>query len=365
MELRFLIRRVVVSFVILFLVACNKVSNKETPVILYPPGPRLLMAAGQGGVGRMDLWPLEQGKKVLPLLPVNSDAAIRSFSNYGRTFVINRFGQDSLYALGKGSSKIIAQLSLKKGANPQDVLMLDANTVLVTQRSESALVKWNLQTGQTQSLSLAAYAHSDGIPDMMMMAQVGDKIWISLQRTLDRIKPSDFSQVVIWEPISSRFESFRLKGTNPVTSFKRDPAGNVYIGSAGNIGAYSDLDGGIERLDARGGAADRFVIEEKELGGDVMDFEILDAKRGVALISRPNTELVAFNVETGKKEKTLLSSSGYDLVRILWDKKRGRLFVSDRTATGPKLHEFDTATLTEARQIPLLLPVWEMEIEEP
>ena len=197
MELRILVRLFVATF---FLFACNKVVKKETAVVQYPEGARLLMAAGLDQVGRMDLWQIQGGEKVLPILPINSDAAIRSFPEYGVTIVVNRFGQDSLYALKKGSSAIFAQLSLAKGANPQDVLMLDSKTVLVTQRSESSFLKWNLQTGQTTSVSLAAFAHSNAIPDMMMITEVGGKIWISLQRTKDRIKPSEFSQVAIWDP---------------------------------------------------------------------------------------------------------------------------------------------------------------------
>jgi len=301
--------------------------------------------------------------RLITVLPIHTDAAVRSFGN-GKTVVINRFGQDSLYVLDKGSNAIRAQLALKKGANPQDVSFVDNDTLIITQRSESDLVKWNTKTGAKETVSLARMSHSGGIPDMMMLTQANGNVWVSLQRLQDRIRPSDHSLVAVIPP-AGEARSFRLMGTNPVTAFKTDLLGNLFLGCAGNLGAMSENDGGIERLDPHAERSEKVVISEKELGGDLIDFEILDDKRGVALISLPETELVVFNVQTGKRERSLLKTSKYDLVRLSWDKRRQRLYVADRTKERPAIREFSTENLTELRAIPVTVPVWEMEIEEP
>jgi len=338
------------------------------PLVEYGPGPNLMLAAANGGVGRLDLFMIGYGM-VKTALPIHTDANVRSFPSLRKTVVINRFGMDSIYVLDRGRNTIVAKTALNKGANPQDVLFM-GDELWITQRGEAELLRWNTVTTTKQKVSLAKFAYTDGgapaIPDMMMMTQVGSEAWISLQRLKDRIRPSDYSLVAIIPPVGE-VRSFRLRGTNPVTEFKRDLKDNLYIGTAGNIGALAENDGGIERLNATAERSEGFIITEKALGGDLMDFEILDETHGVALISNPNTELVEFNPSTGKRTHpfSILASKGYELVRLRWDKKRGKLYVADRNKEKPAVHEFALPYLsTPLKSISVPLPVWEMEIEE-
>ncbi len=358
MVLRFLV------FSCLVFASCARETKQSLPTSLYPAGPRLLLASLSDGQGWLDLFSILDGTHTVTVLPIHMDAVIRSFSKYGKTFVVNRFGMDSIYVLEKGKNTIVHQLALKKSANPQDVLMLDAKTVLITQRSESDLLIWNLETGQTQTHSLARFAFEKEIPDMTVMTEVDGQVWIALQRLKDRMTPVTFSQVVKWDVKRNVMSTFNLKASNPVTSFKRDLKDAVYIAGAANMGVYSELDGAIEKLDSSGASA-RIVVTENELKGDILDFEILDEDRGVALISKPNTALVTFDVKRGVFGKTLLETAGYELVRLLWDKSRGRLYVSHAKKQQPSLRIFDVATLNELPAVPLKIPFLEMEIEEP
>ncbi len=359
----------VVRFLVLtvfLLSSCNQAPIAVTQVsVVYPTGARLMMATSGGGVGRLDLFAVTSGK-VLPVLPIHTDATVRVFSN-GKTVVVNRLGMDSIYVLGKGVNTIVAKTGLKKGANPQDVHFI-GDTLWVTQRSEGELLKWNTVTGEKQTVSLAKLAYTDGgapaIPDMMMMTGVGQDVWVSLQRLRDRIRPSDYSLVAVIPP-TGEVRSFRLAGTNPVTAFKRDPAGNLYLGTAGSMGSLAENDGGIERLSAGGEKSEAFAITKKGLGGDIMDFEIFDETHGVALVSKPSTELLTFNPATGKVTGSVLATPGYDLVRLHWDRVRGHLYVADRRKERPAVHQYSVPTLKLIQSIPVPVPVWEMEIEEP
>ncbi len=364
MVVRFLIAS---SFV---LAACHspKVGNTGYPLVVYPEGPRLLLAAGNDGAGRLDLLAIGGPALTLtPVLPIHSDATVRSFASVGKTVVINRFGQDSLYVLGKGRNTILAQTGLKKGANPQDVLFR-GDELWVSQRGESELLRWNVVTNTKTAISLAELAFTEGgapaIPDMMMLTTVGPDVWVTVQRLKDRIVPSESSLIAMVRP-SGEVRTFPLLATNPVTAFKRDRQGNLYVGTAGHLGSIAANDGGIELLNVAGERSERMVITEQTLGGDLIDFEILDENRGVALISKPSTKLVQFNVATGLVERQLMGTDGYDLVRLHLDRQRNRLYLSDRRKAQPAIQEFSVDELKLVRTIPLELPVWEMEIEEP
>ena len=273
-------------------------------------------------------------------------------------------GMDSLYVLNKGVGKVVNQLSLQAGVNPQEVLMLDEQTVLITQRNSGDLLEWNLQTGQKTAHLIAPFAFDKGIPDMLALTEVNGKVWISLQRLKEQMHPVAVSQVLQWDRAAKRFSPFDLQTKNPVTSFKRDLDGNVYLGCAGKMGMNAALDGAIEWLGANG-RSEKAIVTEGELKGDLVDFEILGGNIGVALISKPQTALVAFDVARGKLLQTVLETPGYQLVRLALDRSKGRLYVSDQNRQQPALRVIDTTTLKEVETIPLALPVFEMEIEQP
>lgn len=350
---------------VVLLAGCANGNLGETQTVIYPAGPRLLLAGGNGKVGRLDLVPLAGGvTKPIAILPIHMDASIRSFARFGKTIVINRMGMDSLYVLNKGVGKVVNQLSLSAGINPQEVLMPDAETVLVTQRNSGEILEWNLLTGQKTGHSIAGFAFEKGVPDMTAVTEVNGKVWVALQRLKDQMHPVGTSQVLQWDRAAKRFSPFDLETKNPVTTFKRDPDGNVYLGCAGKTGMDAALDGAIERL-APAGRSEKAVIREADLKGELIDFEILDRNRGVALISKPQTALVLFDVGRGKVTQTLKESAGYHFVRLALDRAKGRLYVSDINRTRPTLRVFRTDTLAEEPEIALTLPVFEMEIEEP
>jgi DNA-binding beta-propeller fold protein YncE len=121
------------------------------------------------------------------LMSPHSDARVRARGN--RAYIVNRFGADNITVFDATTQSVVRQFSVGNGANPYDIEFSSAaGAKAYVTRYETAdlwAVDVNLGT-HTGTISLAAFADADGIPEMDQMARVGDHVHHHHQRGVGR-----------------------------------------------------------------------------------------------------------------------------------------------------------------------------------
>jgi hypothetical protein len=333
-------------------------------MVVYPEGPRLVVAASDYSTGVLAVAPLA-ALSAIEALPIHPDAMVRSPEGPS-DYVVNR-GSGNIQKVSKRESRNIIQHSIGRTTNPQDILPLDANTAYVTRFTGTKLLKIRLSDLEpiSEPVDFGKYAfRTGGTPQMTLMAEANGLVFVQLQRLKTAVEPSDKSYVIAVDPGTDTIAGeIKLERTNPVTDFKTGPDGLLYVGEAGRTGMISELDGGIERIDPKGVASRGLVVEETQLGGDIVDFEILDTARGVAIVSPPKsgkTRLVTFSLSSGETAREVFETPGYTLQQLALDRDRGELYVADREGKAPGIRVLDAGTLLEKHRIKMVLPPYQM-----
>ncbi|MFM8270336.1 MAG: YncE family protein [Pseudomonadota bacterium] len=300
--------------------------------------------------GALAILDIENRLARLEFSPIFPDAIVKSFSGLTDIFVINRLGADNIQRIDRATGKTIQQFSVGQGTNPQDLILVGDNAYVSCLES-AELLKVNLEAGSIKSrINLMSFSDSDGSPEASWMELHEKELWVQLQR-LDRknsFSPIGLSQIAIFNTGTDQvIQVINLKATNPVTPFKRSAEGQWLVAEAGFVGRLSKLDGGIERIDPFKKESLGFITTEAQLGGDLVDFECLNKEECLAIISKPQTELVLFDVKTGAKLRSLWLSSGYDLRQLVRDPEEGLIYVVDGNPYQPKIRVWDESTLQQ------------------
>jgi len=289
--------------------------------------------------------------------PIHSDAVARAPQGSQSVFVLNRYLQDSILVLGSDGLTKKSNYSVGVESNPQDIVWINESKALVSRYQSPDLLVVNPQTGQALStISLAGLADDDGVPEMAWMAKDGNNIAVALQR-LSKILPTEKSKLAIIDATTLAVSEKTLTKTNPTTELKQGPSGDWYVGEAEWTGLIAKIDGGIERLEKGTFEPRGIIVEEKELGGEVVDFEILTEQSGVAIVAiaakkmgeMPVTQLLSFNPTTGKLLARLDSDDAplKYLHQLLVDRPRGIFYVADREPQAYSIRVFSMSTLKE------------------
>jgi len=291
--------------------------------------------------------------------PIHSDAVARAPRGSDSIFVINRYKADSLLTLGASDLKKGASYSVVAETNPQDLLWISPGLAILSRLNSPDLLFLNPLTGEeTGKISLANLADSDGIPEMAWMARDGEKVAIALQN-LNKLVPEVGpdkqiipAKVAVYDLASKTIKAHTLAHANPITEFKQGPNGEWYLGEAGFTGWVSKIDGGIERLAATTFEPQGLIVKEENLGGDVVDFEILADNLGIAIVAihtadSETNQLVSFDPSNGKKLQVLQKGAGAQFHQLLLDRPRGLFYMADRHATEFGIRVFSTTTLLE------------------
>jgi hypothetical protein len=279
---------------------------------------------------------------------VHEDSVARTFG--GQVYVVNRLFADNIERLDPARDfATAAQCSTAPGSNPHDIAFVDAHKAYVTlfERAELLVVDPSVDDCGDfirRSIDLSAFADADGIPDMDVMAIVGNRLYVSLQRldinTILRLPAERGAIAVVDVETDEPVGLIELTGENPFAATKGlTVAGDtIVVAEAGRFGVF---DGGIERVDLRSGRALGFFATEEQLGGDVTDFVLVSQGLAYAIVSRPDfsTALVAFDPRHGTLLETVTEAAGFDLFDIELD-DRGELFLADRTRRTPGVRIF-------------------------
>ena len=287
--------------------------------------------------------------------PAHSDARVRTYG--GQVFVVNRFGADNITVLDGGTSAFVRQFSVGNGANPYDIAFASGTQAYVTRYESSALWVVNPSTGaQTGTVSLAALADADGIPEMDRAIVVGPLLFVSLQR-VDRtngFQPTDTSLVAVVDTRTNTLvdcdaarpgvQGIVLPRTNPVTPFVLDVArSRLYLGC---VGSYGVADGGVVAIDPVTLTAAGVVAPESALGGDVLDLAWGGDDRAFAIVADGsfNTALVRWSRTTGAAVQTLYAPGGFSLADAELTPDGSEVWVCNSSFGSPGVRRFAATT---------------------
>jgi hypothetical protein len=316
-----------------------------------------------GGVYRVDL---ATGRVSSAVLPVAPDATARWDKENNQLVVLNRStGNTNLTVAPADLSKITTQIPLPAKSNPQDVFFLGNREVYVSFLKEKYIGRFHLGSGKKiAEVALTALEDEDGFAEATYFQRVGDQLVVALQRLNSAIyQPSGKSYLGLLDTKKNILKTapIELEEPNPFTELKVKD-GFLYVGEMEFIDRdVPILMGGIERFDALTLKSQKMVISEKELGGDIQDFEILTPTQGVAIVGTPDTEVVLFDPSTGKKNQVLLAREGIRFAHVMADYERQVFFVADRNASSPSIRIFDFNGVEKAAlQISLKLPPFRM-----
>ncbi|MBI1797683.1 MAG: hypothetical protein HY076_04455 [Candidatus Eisenbacteria bacterium] len=275
---------------------------------------------------------------------VHSDAMLRLYG--GLIYVVNRFGQDNVQVIDPARGyTTVRQFSTGNGTNPQDIAFASASKAYISRYASTDLLIVDPSTGTNiGTISLAAFADADGLPEMARMAIVGPYLFIACQR-LTNFVASNPSMVVVVDirgdrvvdtnPLVPGVQAITLAGRNPFTDFAWDAIDReLLIGCAGAFGA---LDGGIERIDPVQLKSLGFAITESALGGDINGIGWNGPAHSYAIVSDAafNASIVAWSANAGDTLRTVYRPGGYNLADCQVLTGRGELWVARNQLVAP------------------------------
>ena len=295
---------------------------------------------------------------------IHSDAVARYYDLF--IYVVNRSGGDNIQILDPGSGySTVRQFSVGPGSDPHDIVVLSPTKAYVTRYDETDIWSVDPSTGlQTGAISLSSLSDADGLPEIDMMARVGDFVYVTVQR-LDRnnfFTPVGTSYVVVIDVNTDTqvdtdlgtggVQPITLTGTNPFSDIRLDPySGRLVVSCVGRFGVQ---DGGVEFINPVTNLPEGFVFTESAAGGDILDVVIVSPNKGYAIVATPSffTHLISFNPQTGLTTGTLYAPSDYVLNDIELSPDR-ELFLADRTVTNPGIRIYNIEDDSEITSGPI------------
>lgn len=282
-------------------------------------------------------------------LPAHRDSRLRWVGEQNRLYVIQRLEADSYFSIGFKDVSIQKEVSTLRGKNIQDLLPISETEAWVSAYNSTSVSRIHLQTGEV--LSAVGLAREevdpDGASEPTYLTRRGD-LFAATFLNLNAFVPDRAPSIVLWSAdgrAQSRAAAPQWK--NPVTEFKLYD-NQVYLGFAGVIRNGQVRDGGILQLDGTTFDPIGPVITEEALQGDIVDFEILSATLGVAIVSIPKDDkvvsrLLLFHPTEGKViDSPSVLASGYDFMQVLWDSNAGEILLADRNPKAPSIRFFDS-----------------------
>lgn len=287
------------------------------------------------------------------LSPIHSDAVAR-FQN-GQVTVINRQGRDNIQVLDPAAGFLTVQeFSVGSGTNPQDYVRSSDAKGYVSLYNRSYVQVVQPATGfLTGTLSLAAYADADGLPETEALHLEGSLLYAALQR-LDRnqsnLPPAGISRLVEIDTASDSVSAvFDFPAANPFGKFRRvlfSGVPHLVIPCPARLGFISQMDGGVTAFNlATRSFRPGFLYAETTAGGDILDVEILSDTEGYATVldSVFNKSLQKFNPSTGQKLAVLsFSPATAGTISGLLLAPNGYLYAGDASFSEPGIKIYST-----------------------
>ena len=280
---------------------------------------------------------------------IHSDASVRVYG--GLVYVVNRFGQDNIQVIDPANGyTTVRQFSIGNGSNPQDIAFASPVKAYVSRYGSADLLIVDPRNGaQRGTISLAAFADSDGVPEMAQMAFVEPWLFVACQRltSFAATNPSVVvvidtrnDQIVDKDLFTPGIQPITLTGRNPITDFVYDPASRELM--IGCVGDFGIADGGIERIDAESLESLGYAITEGALGGDVLDVVWHEAGHSFAIVGDAsfNNLLMSWSAVSGAAIDTVYAPGGFTLPDCEIN-SLGELYVGYSGMTAPGVRVYD------------------------
>lgn len=295
-----------------------------------------------------------------PWAPVTSALAV------GADPVMRAF-EDSLYVLSRESGEvtvievpgwtIVHQHSPGPASPSVDIAVVAADRAYVTRESATQLLRLDPQTGATADVvDLAAFADTDGNPDMGTMAQSDNRLFVQLRR-IDHNGPPAAPLIAIVDlatetlvdadPLEPGTQAIALQGTYPKGKMQVQPDTRRLILSA--TGAYFDA-GGIELVNLDTFESLGFAVDESDpnTAADTGAFVMTTATFGYVSFSTdlvPSSHLHTFRLPPdGDFGPELQTTLPYIVPRILHDPVTNLIYWPEGGNAGPGVLVFDAGT---------------------
>ena len=313
-----------------------------------------VISSDLGSAGRFSTVSLD-GLPFSTLTGVHSDAVGRFHD--GRVYIVNRLNRDNIQVL-QPSLLTVLEFSVGAGSNPHDIAIASSAKAYVSLYERNYLLVVNPTVGAIiGSISLAAYADADGIPEASALYIDGGSLYVALQR-LDRNDPSGKlppnSPSILLE-IDTATDTIVAAHTfpdsrNPFGRFRPVNLGGVphiAIACPNRLGFISALDGGVQAFNlVTRSFRPGLLYGEVAAGGDILDVVFLDQNRAYASVldAAFNKTLQRFDPITGQRTAVLAffpADSGF-ISGLELSPDGSRLFTGNVDLNAPGISVYDT-----------------------
>jgi hypothetical protein len=324
-----------------FLLGCG--AGDETTTIPYHSAVVLVVSSDglSGAISLIDLDTLEPEPLVQMAGP---DAVGRVW--FGKYYVVNRQGGEGdnvqVYDPGNGFEPV-EQFSVGSTTdNAQDICCVAEDKCYVPrlQAPDVWIVNPQAHEEKVGAIDLGDLA-DDGLPNPSGCQVAGRHVLVPLAN-LDDADPyltalTPGALAVIDTETDTVVAVHDTTSHDPASGFVTEPGGATAL--LGEVGAWSVLDGGWDRIDLGTGEPQGLVVTEKQLGGDVGRLAVCSTGEAFAIVNRCDAEfncstpLVPVDLDTGAVGPAIYDPGVYALTWIAAD-DRGRLFVADHRTDG-------------------------------
>ncbi len=328
---------------------CGALATATPSLSAQPPGRVLVLTTAHAfDTSSLDYFAssapalMEQNRIV-----ASGDAALRNLG--GEAMVINRGQPGSVLRLARDVT-VKAELGLV-ACNAHDAALLPNGYAVVTCYDSDSLYVLDLDQDKVLcTVSLAAHADADGIPEMDRLLVVGDRLYVTLQH-LDREQfYTPAAQSVLVALATSTLEvvdAYPLPCSNPFTALVELGDGRLAVGCVGDFVTLSTQN--VVTYDSQ---TDETAVLATGATLDGSPYALRASPSGMAhaLVAVPDPatpyatlEMRVVQIDAGGVT-SLHDSAGFSLSGLAFD-AAGRLYVGNRsTGAGAGVWIIDTDT---------------------
>ncbi len=285
------------------------------------------------------------------------DSIVRHFS--GQHYVVC---SDSDTVRVVDASTLLETHSFGTGAGllARDICVVAPDRAYVSRYGATHLYRVNPQTGVGfDAVDLSVLADADGVPEMVMMERVGNRLFVQLQRLDENfaaVPPSLLAVVdlrtdtlIDVDPVKPGVQGIELVGTYPAYKMQVERAERrLYVSTPGPL----LRGGGIEEIDLDTLQSNGWIATELVIGGDMTGFVLVSPELGYVLTHTDLTlssHLTAFSrIDGSHQGEKFVTFTQVD--SLAFDAKTGQLFFPDGNAG---IRVFDAATGVQLSSTPV------------
>jgi len=329
----------------------------------------LIVLTSNNETGYFSLFDLSTFKFYKDIYPVHYDARAYYLKLSNKVAVLNGLLSDSIQIFNpENNYKLEQEISLGRLTNPQDLVEVSKNNIIISLHEKDQLISFNLINNKIETIiDLSHLSDADNHSEPLSLIISADSLFVALQRLNRKADPpliwppSDFSlivQISLFDfSIISVIESFC---PNIFTEFKFISTTKFYYSATGYFGANYKLDCGLEVFDLENNNVEQ-ILTEIEIEAEILDIIIIDDIFAVAIIQFiQNKDLISSLVRIDLQLKKItytfitlsLSDAGY-LSGLAYDKNNNTVYTGDRSFKKPGLRAYSTISLKEKSYSPI------------